>query len=228
LEKAAVLIGSQSLAADVHRARRSHGLGVLDETQTPSALRALRGVVASNGTITPAERRFIQVVAELHGTRADVESLPSIAPGEVAEAITEPHQRKRVVQLAAIAALVEGDATPAEAAVVRQLAESLQVEEASLDVLDKIAADHRFLTRFDMLRRIMGKFGTQAYHEEGLAGIRKMLAPLTGGEDLEVAWKYRQLGLLPEGTLGREFWEQCTKNRYGVPGEKGGIPERMV
>ena len=24
------------------------------------------------------------------------------------------------------------------------------------------------------------------------------------------------------------FWEHCTKNRFGVPGEKGGIPERMV
>jgi ubiquinone biosynthesis protein Coq4 len=55
-----------------------------------------------------------------------------------------------------------------------------------------------------------------------------MLAPMTGGEDPEVAWKYKQLGLLPEGTVGREFWEHCTKNRFGVPGEKGGIPERMV
>jgi ubiquinone biosynthesis protein Coq4 len=55
-----------------------------------------------------------------------------------------------------------------------------------------------------------------------------MLAPFTGGEDLEVAWRYKSLGLLPEGTLGREFWEHCTRNRFGVPGEKGGIPERMV
>jgi ubiquinone biosynthesis protein Coq4 len=74
----------------------------------------------------------------------------------------------------------------------------------------------------------MGKFGSKAYHEEGLAGVRKMLAPMTGGEDQELAWKYKQLGLLPEGTLGREFWEHVTKNRFGVPGEKGGIPERMV
>jgi hypothetical protein len=84
------------------------------------------------------------------------------------------------------------------------------------------------LTRFDMMRRIMGKVGSRAYREEGFAGIRKMLAPFTGGEDPEVAWKYKQLGLLPEGTLGREFWEHCTKNRFAVPGEKGGIPERLV
>ena len=203
-------------------------LVVLSPQETPYALRALHDVVASTGTITPAERRFIEVVAELHGLKADVDSLTTIAPGEVAEVITEPHQRKRVVQLATIAAMVEGDVTPAEASAVKRLAAALAVEEAGLKVLDEIAADHQFLTRFDMMRRIMGKFGTKAYQEEGFAGVRKMLAPMTGQQDHAVAWKYKQLGLLPEGTLGREFWEHCTKNRFAVPGEKGGIPERLV
>jgi ubiquinone biosynthesis protein Coq4 len=203
-------------------------LVVLNETETPFALRALRGVVASNGTITPAERRFIEVVAELHGTSVDVGSLQSVEPGEVAEVIGQPHQRKRVVQLAAIAAMVEGDVTSEGAAAVKQLAAALDVEEAALRVLDSIAGDHRLLTRFDMMRRIMGKYGTKAYKEEGFAGVRKMMAMFGAGGDPQVAWKYKQLGLLPEGTLGREFWEHCTKNRFSVPGEKGGIPERMV
>jgi hypothetical protein len=124
--------------------------------------------------------------------------------------------------------MVEGDVTAAEARAVRALAAALRVEEAGLKVLDEIAAKHQLLTRFDMMRRIMGKYGAQAYHEEGFAGLRKMAAMFINAEDLEVAWKYKQLGLLPEGTLGREFWEHCTKNRFGVPGEKGGIPERMV
>ena len=203
-------------------------LVVLNETETPCALRALRDVVASNGTITPAERRFIEVIAELHGTTVDVDTLARISPGEVAEVITEPHRRKRVVQLASIAAMVEGDVTAAEAAAVKALAEALDVEERGLKVLDSIASDHQLLTRFDMLRRIMGKYGTKAYQEEGFAGVRKMMAFWGGGEDAQVAWKYKQLSLLPEGTIGREFWEHCAKNRFSVPGEKGGIPERMV
>ena len=203
-------------------------LVVLSEKQVPHALCALRDVVASNGTITPAERRFIEVIAELHGSRVEVDRLGKVAPGEVAEVITEPHQRKRVVQLAAIAAMVEGDVTSAEVAAVKALAAALQVQEASLKVLDDIAEKHRLLTRFDMMRRVMGKYGARAYQEEGLAGVRKMASMVINVEDLEVAWKYKQLGLLPEGTLGREFWEHCTKNRFAVPGEKGGIPERMV
>jgi hypothetical protein len=203
-------------------------LVVLGEKEVRHALRALRDVVASNGTITPAERRFIEVIAELHGTTVDVGSLASVPPGEVAEVITEPHHRKRVVQLASIAAMVEGDVTEAEAAAVKALAAALDVEERGLKVLDSIAADHQLLTRFDMLRRIMGKYGTKAYQEEGFAGVRKMMAFWGGGEDAQVAWKYKQLSLLPEGTIGREFWEHCAKNRFSVPGEKGGIPERMV
>jgi hypothetical protein len=33
---------------------------------------------------------------------------------------------------------------------------------------------------------------------------------------------------MPEGSLGREFWEHCAKNQFAIPGEKGGIPERLV
>jgi hypothetical protein len=124
--------------------------------------------------------------------------------------------------------MVEGDVTSAEATAVKKLARALEVDESSLKVLEDIAANHRLLTRFDVMRRIMGKVGSQAYQQEGLAGIRKMLAPATGEEDAEVAWKYKSLGLLPEGTLGRAFWEHSTRNRFGFPGEKGGIPERMV
>lgn len=155
-------------------------------------------------------------------------ALRPIEPSEVAGAISRPHQRKRVVQLAVIAAMVEGDVTTAEAAAVKALARALEVDEASLRVLEDIVAKHHLLTRFDVMCRIMGKVGSEAYEQEGFAGIRKMLAPFTGGEDPEAAWKYKSLGLLPAGTLGRAFWEHSTRNRFGFPGEKAGIPERMV
>ena len=38
----------------------------------------------------------------------------------------------------------------------------MEVEERALRVLDNIADDHQLLTRFDMRRRIMGKYGTKA------------------------------------------------------------------
>jgi tellurite resistance protein len=200
----------------------------LRENEVDPALRALRNVVASNGTITSAERRFLQIIAELHGAAVDVDALTNIEPEEVARAIVDAHRRKRIVQLALIAGMVEGEVSPAETAAVRALAKALEVDEKGLKVLGELAGHHRLQTRFDMMRRIMGKVGAQALKEEGFAGIRKMMAPFTGREDAAVAWKYKSLGLLPEGTLGRTFWEHCTRRQFAFPGEKGGIPERMV
>lgn len=203
-------------------------LQVLRADEIPVALRALREVVAANGTVTPAEARFIEVIAELHGTQADVEALRPITPDEVARVITDAHRRKRVVHLAMIAAMVEGDVTELENAAVRRLARALDVDEKGLKVLEDVTGNHRLLTRIDMTRRLMGKFGGQAYADEGVAGVRKLMMPFTGGEEPEVAWKYKSLGLLPAGTLGREFWEHCTRHQFSFPGEKGGIPERLV
>jgi hypothetical protein len=203
-------------------------LAVMRENEIPIALRALRGVVASNGVVTPAEKRFIEVIAELHGTTVQVDALEPIDLVEIARGITEPHQRKRVVQLAVIAAMVEGDPTSAEAAAVDRLAQGLDVDDASLRVLEKVVSHHRLLVRFDLTRRLMGNMAQQAYEDEGIKGVRKMMAIFGGGEDPELAWKYKSLGLLPEGTLGRAFWEHCTRRRFGFPGEKGGFPERLV
>ncbi|MFN7950744.1 MAG: hypothetical protein U0610_03380 [bacterium] len=194
----------------------------------PHALRALFGVMASNGVVTEAERRFLEVIGELHGSRVDVSTLAPIAGAEVARVIEDPHQRKRVVQLALIAAMVEGEVRPEGRAAVDALADALGVDERGLKVIADLAAGHRLATRFDMVRRMMGNIGPKVLEEEGFAGVRKMLAPLTGAENPEVAWRYKSLGLLPEGTFGRVFWEHCTRRRFAFPGEKGGLPERMV
>jgi hypothetical protein len=134
-------------------------LVVLREDELPLALRALRDVVASDGRVTPAERRFIEVVAELHASKADVDALASIEPKAVAAAIVEPHKRKRVVQLAMIASMVEGDVTAAGAAAVKALARALEVDDAGLKVLEEIVGGHR----------LQGAFQAGFIREDGFA-----------------------------------------------------------
>src|SRR5439155_974344 len=47
-------------------------------------------------------------------------------------------------------------------------------------------------------------------------------------EDSALAWRYRRLGLLPEGTLGREYWKYSRKNGFAMPGEIAGPDEIVV
>ncbi|MBH8562879.1 hypothetical protein I8748_11920 [Nostoc sp. CENA67] len=125
--------------------------------------------------------------------------------------------------------LVDSEITPTQQKKLRSLADALCVNEQDLRMLHKAVNEYKLLAHMDMMRGFMGKFMSGTDQQEGIIGIKKLLAPfLNQGEDSEIAWKYRQLGLLPEGTLGRVFWEHCTQRHFSFPGEAGGIPERMV
>ena len=205
-------------------------LAFLKPEQVPVALAALQSVAHGNGRLTEPERTLLELVAEMHGTRADLASLPEPDPVTLAAQVVDPHQRKRLVQMAVVMATVDGDVTPVQERTVRAIAEALEVDEAALKVLHGLVNDSKLLTRVHMMRRLMGRFVGEAREAEALKGVRKFMGPLFfgGGEDHEVAWRYKQLGLLPEGTFGRAYWEFCTSRRFAFPGEPGGLPERMV
>ena len=206
-------------------------LAFLKPQQVPVALAALQSVAQSNGSLTAPERTLLELLAEMHGTRADLDSLPDVDPVALAAQVVDPHQRKRLVQMAVVMATVDGDVSPVQERTVRSIAEALEVDEASLKVLHGLVNDSKLLTRVHMMRRLMGRFVGEAREKEGLKGVKKFMGPLLfggGGEDHEVAWRYKQLGLLPQGTFGRAYWEFCTSRRFAFPGEPNGLPERMV
>jgi hypothetical protein len=83
--------------------------------------------------------------------------------------------------------------------------------------------------KFDLTRKGYAKSElVKTAHEEGLRGLYMTFAPLVGlGHDPNVARKYIALGELPEGTLGRGYFDLITKNDLQFPGE-GPIGERGV
>lgn len=205
-------------------------LAFLDPKQVPASLAALQSVAHGNGRLTDPERTLLALVAEMHGTRLDLDALPEPDPVALAAQVVDAHQRKRLVQMAVVMAMVDGEVTAGQERTVRSIAEALEVDEASLKVLHGVVNDSKLLTRVHVMRRLMGPFVGDVRKQEGLAGIRKFLGPIFfgTGDDPEVTWRYKQLGLLPQGTFGRAYWEFCTSRRFAFPGEPGGIPERMV
>jgi hypothetical protein len=204
-------------------------LAIFTHDELSTAVRALKWVALAEGATGPAERQLFSVLAELHGASVNIDALEPIDPAQVARAIADPHHRKRLVQLALVTALTSSEVTPAKEARVAALAAALDIPERGLKVLHDLAQGSLLLTRFDVSRRLLPRFVGAAYVDEGLTGVHKLVAPLLkGGEDSEVAFRYKRLGLLPEGTLGRAFWEHCTARGFAFPGERGGIPERMV
>jgi hypothetical protein len=60
----------------------------------------------------------------------------------------------------------------------------------------------------------------------GVFPMIKAILRLCGvlGEDQELAGRFRALGDLPLGTLGREFHDHCRESQIPFSGEKGGFP----
>jgi hypothetical protein len=188
-------------------------------------LRALRAVASAGGAFTLAESQFISAVARLHGTAVDADTLAPIDPNDVAATVTDPHRRKRAVQLAIVTAFIEGRPGPETEQAVRDLARALDVPEEGVRVLHDVVAGHAMRVRFDVIRR-MRSFVTR---DEGLPGIMKLALPLLGfGENAETAARYRSLVKCAQGTLGRALFDHYETNGFHFPGEPDGVPERMV
>ncbi|MDF2388747.1 hypothetical protein JMG10_45455 [Nostoc ellipsosporum NOK] len=202
---------------------------VFSPQELPLVLGTLITVAAKPEALTQPEKLFLQIVNQLHQGNVAINNLFPVTPTQVAEVITQPHQRKRLLQMAMVMAMVDSEITPTQQKKLRSLADALCINEQGLRMLHKAVNEYKLLAHMDMRRRLMGKLMSGTDQQEGIFGIKKLLAPfLNQGEDSEIAWKYRQLGLLPEGTLGRVFWEHCTQRHFSFPGEAGGIPERMI
>jgi tellurite resistance protein len=210
-------------------------IAIFSTQELPLVLRSLITVAANPNALTLREQQFLDVILALHQQNDSTTQHPAIIGtfvtlSQVAQVITQPHHRKRLLQMAIVMAMVDGESSPHQQKALRSLARAFSVDEPGLRVLQEAAQGHQRLARFDLFRRMMKKLVVPAFHDEGIGGVKKIIEALffKRGEDPTVAKKYHQLGKLPKGTLGYTFWQHYTENHFAFPGEAGGIPERLV
>ena len=196
-----------------------------------AALRALRTVARADGKEADLERKFLEVAARMYGAeKIDLDRLEPIDGAALAKAITEPKERERVVQACLLMGMADGEADKTESKIIREFAAALGVHEKRLSVFEKLASGARTMARIDFMRSSMLPVMRRALEGQGLAWVLKffVLRAVSTSENSELAWRYRQLGLLPEHTLGRRFWIHMRENHFAFPGEIGGAPEFAV
>lgn len=204
-------------------------IAIFSAQELPFVLRSLMAVAANPEALTPREQQFLEIVAALHqGSRAVATT--SVTPYQVAQSIPQEHHRRRLLQMAIVMAMVDGETTSQQQQALKTLSEALSVHEQGLRVLQEVAKGHQWLVQFQMMRRMMSQIVIPALHEEGIAGVKKIIASLffKSSEDPAIAQKYHQLEHLPKGTLGHTLWQHYIQNGFAFPGETGGIPERLV
>lgn len=193
----------------------------------PYGLRALKMIATANGVFDESERDLLMTAQSIFGSQHDLDTLPPITPAELAAAITPPGLRRQLVRGMVVVSLIDGEASPEEAALVERFADALGVATPDLVALRHLADRSLLRARFDIARRFFAREKViEATKEKGLGWLASALAAMAGiREDAALAARYRALGQYPAGTLGRGYFDFVRGNQFSLPGEKGSPPE---
>jgi hypothetical protein len=195
------------------------------------ALRAMSQVAAATAPNPPARRLMEAAQRHLLGTAYDLDALEPITPEELARGYPDPALRRQLVQGMVVASIANGAPAPAQFEVVRRFAAALAVDAPEVETIRRLADGQMLLFRLDFYRHshLRHAVEDQLRHHGGLPGLVKGLLGQRGHvEDEAVAAPYRALERLPEGTLGRTFFQHCRSHGFSFPGEKGGFPEGII
>jgi hypothetical protein len=204
-------------------------IDVFSARQLPEVLRALRTALNPEGALDAAGYAFLSSYASIAGGALPAaEDLPMIEPRQLR--LDSAHRCKRLVQLAALAVLLRRPIRPASVRYLRELADALAVREPVLDLIQALCRGRRLRVRLLAVRRGFGVILREAYTAAGWLGVARFFAALLfrRAVDRDKHWRYKRLGLLPDGTLGREYWKHLTSLGFGFPGEPGGIPDSIA
>lgn len=199
-------------------------IDVFTRAELPQVFRALRTALAPRGEPSATEREFLATYTRITGQEPfDADPAP-IAPQELC--IAGAHARKRLVQLAALAVLL-GRPVKAEAfAFLQALARHLDTHDPVIEVIAALMKGRHGRVRLLAMRRMARVVYKEAYVAEGVMGIVRLVAAMFLGTAVnrDRMDRYKRLGLLPDGTLGREYWRFMAIEGFRFPGEPAGIP----
>jgi hypothetical protein len=191
-------------------------------------LRAMKAIAAASGMIGPVQRALMDAVRRVVlRIDADIDALPPITPAELAAGFPSPELRQQFTNGMLVLALADGVPSRETTAKVEAFAEALGIAAPELTNLRRLTEGHMLLFRLDVLRRSqVGDIMRDQLEQHGVMGLAKSVLGLRGlMEDPALAASYRAWEKLPEDTLGHAMWRYYQRNRFGMPGERGGFPE---
>ena len=194
-------------------------------------LRALKTVAQASRGLHDSERDLLEAAAQVLSVDVPVAELAPIAPEEAGAVVVDERDRTRLLEAMLLMALMDQEVDRPELDVIDRFAAAWDIDEPRVKNLHQYVDGHRARMKLDVVRRsyFAQKVLPEAWKEGGLRGIWKAFGPRFGkATDPELAWRYKQLGLLPEGTLGREYWTHLTSRKFAMPGEPFGFPWQVV
>src|SRR5918912_2268848 len=204
----------------------------------PEEARAILGAMArvaavhGEERVTDADRASLAAVYHLLLQQsepldvADPAALPRPTPGELAAALPDRRLATEAAHMLTAMAFVDGALDAAKISAALDYSAALGIGEPYMQEIADAAHGHVAAALADMTRRNLESItGRPPLDGDAMAWF----LPYRGdGVDPALAARYRALGSLPAGTLGREYWEQYQRNGYAFPGEPNGLNEAFA
>ncbi len=211
-------------------------------SESLAVLRALKTVAMADGTFAVKEQTMLVASAELLGVEADPRDLPTIAAAELASEVTGAAARVVAIKACLVMGIVDGQISPEEWKILSEFRAALAIDEAQLHSFHDLAHRHRQLLMHEAQRQAGRAAGgspdrVTLYASEGWQGVMQffpadVLAAASqhhaARENAELAQRYRQLGNLADGTLGRELWRYYRERQFAFADAPGSVPEALV
>ena len=210
-------------------------------SESLAVLRALKTVAMADGTFAVKEQTMLVASAELLGIGADPRDLPTIAAADLAAEVVGAAARVVAIKACLVMGIVDGQISPEEWKVLSEFRGALAIDEAQLHSFHDLAHRHRQLLMHEAQRQAGRAAGgpdrVTLYASEGWQGVMQffpadVLAAASlhhpARENAELAQRYRQLGNLPDGTLGRELWRYYRERQFAFADAPGTVPEALV
>jgi len=203
-------------------------IDVFSKKDLPTVFRVLRTALRPEGLLEPRERLFLDTYGRINGLALAGADPLAVSAEDVR--IEGAHQRKRLIQLSAVAALLTSPVNSGSVRFVRDLSRHLGAYDPVLDILSALEKKQLLKVKLLARRRAFKALAKEAYQAEGIVGVFRFFGAMFLGTSVnkDKLWNYKRLGLLPEGTLGREYWRHLTEVGFGFPGEPGGIADSVA
>jgi hypothetical protein len=198
----------------------------VDREQARAILGAMRQVATTGERIslTDISHRAIAAASRIvfHDMDFVVQHCPPCGPRELATVLSRELQAMWGVRFLAVMALADGVLDKDKVDLALEYAAVLDVREAYLKQLLASAHGNLSWALADMTRQNIVSLWDQPW--PGDEDVMALFLPYFGKQaDSALVERHEALGRLPEGTLGRGYWEIYKKNDYAFPGDPKGV-----
>jgi hypothetical protein len=154
----------------------------------------------------------------------DVDALAPMSASELAAVVRDAHLRRHTVGFLAVMSTVDASIDAQKIAVVEAYADALDAHPEETRQLAAAAAGKLQWVIADMARQNVRSVTGRPFDGD----INQWIQPYRAASDPALAARYRGLAQLPEGTLGRTFFDFYQDNGFAFAGEPDGLVEEFA